>query len=62
MMQTSSKSTCHQLSPVNRMSSFKSNHEQDFKMDSSMYTFSTNDEQSKWRRNSLKYHIESLLQ
>lgn len=31
--------------------------EQDYKTN-----FSANDEQSKWRTNTLKYHIESLLQ
>lgn len=39
------------------MSSFTLNNEQNFKNN-----FSTNDEQSKWRPNTLKYHIESLLQ
>jgi hypothetical protein len=44
------------------MSSYTLNNEQHFKTNSSIYNFSTNDEQSKWRPNTLKYHIESLLQ
>jgi hypothetical protein len=40
------------------MSSF----DQHFTTDSSIYNFSTNNEPTKWRPNTLKYHIESLLQ
>jgi len=58
-IQTSSNLICHQFSPIIRMSSYTLNNEQHFK---SNYNFSTNDEQSKWRSNTLKYHIESLLQ
>ncbi|CAF1568649.1 unnamed protein product [Rotaria magnacalcarata] len=62
IIQASSTLMCHQLSSLGRMSSYALNSEQHFKTDSSIYNFSTNDEQSKWRPNSLKYHIESLLQ
>jgi hypothetical protein len=55
-VQTSSNLICHQFSPLIRMSSYTEEH---FKNN---YNFSTNDEQSKWRSNTLKYHIESLLQ
>ncbi|CAF2926341.1 unnamed protein product [Rotaria sp. Silwood2] len=61
-IQTSSNLICHQLSSFSRMSSYTLNNEQDFKTDSSMYNFSTTDEQTKWRPNTLKYHIENLLQ
>ncbi|CAF1248099.1 unnamed protein product [Rotaria sp. Silwood1] len=61
-IQTSSNLICHQLSSLSRISSYTLNNEQDFKTDSSMYNFSTNDEQTKWRPNTLKYHIENLLQ
>ncbi|CAF1422317.1 unnamed protein product [Adineta steineri] len=61
-VQTSANLLCHQLSPLIRMSSFTLNNEQHFKTDPSICNFSTNDEPSKWRPSTLKYHIESLLQ
>ncbi|CAF1172355.1 unnamed protein product [Rotaria sordida] len=61
-IQTSSNLICHQLSSLSRMSSYTLNNEQDFKTNSSMFNFSTNDEPTKWRPNTLKYHIENLLQ
>jgi len=48
--------------PIIQLSSHIINNEQHLKTNPSIYNFIENNEQSKWRSTTRKYHIESLLQ
>jgi hypothetical protein len=55
---TTSGFICHPISPMTQSTSPISNNKQN----SSIYNFIENNEQTKWRSTTGKYHIENLLQ